>query len=91
MLHILDIAQNIDFSEFEKSGQHRIKTGAIPINQLFSFFIVQICSNFLEDEEEQRLKKRRAIIDRATAPVVPSVYKNAEISSRGKEPKRDII
>lgn len=50
-----------------------------------------MCSNFLEAAEEQRLKKREAMIVRATAPVVPRVYRNAELSSRGKEPKRGII
>lgn len=68
-----------------------MKTGAIPSNEFTIFVFLQICSNFREAEEVQRLKKRRAMIERATAPVVPSVYRNAEISSRGKEPKRDII
>lgn len=63
----------------------------MPIIKYFRIGIVQICNNFLEADEEQRLKKRKAMIERATAPVVPRVYRNAEVSSRGKEPKGDII
>ena len=47
----------------------------MPIIKYFRIGIVQICNNFLEADEEQRLKKRKAMIERATAPVVPRVYR----------------